>query len=182
MSFTPPKAYRDAAERALLKSGDELWYDVAWWSPPMRWIDYDPERLKKHVPAQPIVDYIMFAQTGGGDPWCWHSGIPTQGDEFEIHEVDLFMYIPRAPTFEKFVLRTHLQGLVHCEDLEFLDDCIAPDMPLLRSVLSPHYLELVAELERRIRVAFASSAPNPFSWNECTTIIRRELGDRYIES
>lgn len=68
----------------------------------------------KHVATQPITDYFMFAETAGGDPWCWHSGISTVDDEFEIHAVDLFMYVPCAPTFEKFILRTHLQGLVDC--------------------------------------------------------------------
>jgi hypothetical protein len=147
----------------------------------MRWIDTDPERLTKHLPTQPIADYFMFAETGGGDPWCWHSGIPTQGDEFEIHEVDLFMYVPRAPTFEKFVFRTHLCGLAHCENLEFLDDCIAPDMPLLHSVLLPDHLEIVVAIQKRIRAAFANSAPNPFQWEECKDIIRREVGARYID-
>lgn len=181
MSFTPPKAYREAAERGLLRSGDELWFDVLWWSPPMRWVDFDPERLAKYTATHPIAEYVMFAQTGGGDPWCWHSGIPTEGDEFEIHEVDLFMYVPRAPTFEKFVLRIHLQGLAHCEDLEFLDDCIAPNMPLLNSVLSPEHLEIVSAVQKRIRTAFAGSAGNPFSWEECKAIIRKEIGARYID-
>jgi len=146
-----------------------------WWVDHMRLHDYDPGPLD-----EPISEYMMFAQTHGGDPWCWHAGLGTENDEFEIHEiVNLVMFTPRAPTFEKFLFRSHLDELRICKNLESFHHIISRDMPLMTSLLTPEHLEIVMAIHKRIMAAFADAAPNPFRWDEKEAIIRTQVGARY---
>jgi hypothetical protein len=161
----------------LISDGSGFWYDVEW-SPVMRWVEHDPERLAKHEATQPIGDYYMFAVTGGGDPWCWDSGVPTSGDEFEIHEVDLFMYLPRAVTFEGFMLRKHLEGIVHCEHLDYWD-LVTRNCRVLEALLSPDALTEVRSIERRVHDVLVGGNPNPFRGDDFYAVIERRLGSRY---
>ncbi len=144
----------------------------------MRWVESEPERLIKYEAEQPIRDYFMFGATAGGDPWCWHAGIPTTGDEFEIHQVDLFMYLPMAATLEGFLLRKHLEGIVYCDHLDSWR-FVAGNSRLLEALLSPEELTEVRSIEQRVHLALSRGDNNPFQWDDFYAVIERRLGTAY---
>lgn len=177
MEFRPPDSYTRLLNLGLIAYDKTFWYDVEW-CPIMRWVESDPERLAEYELKHPISDYYMFAQTAGGDPWCWQAGIFTVGDEFEVHEVDLFMYVPRAATFEDFVLRQHLEGIAH---LDVYKDWwfITKNYDLLDALLSPDVLREVRSIEHRVSIALARGDANPFRWDDYYEVIGRRLGASY---
>ena len=178
MNFRPPDSYTRLNELGLIADGNSFWYDVDW-CPVVRWVETDPGRLSQYETTQPISDYYMFAETGGGAPWCWHAGVPTTGDEFEIHEVDLYMYLPIAATFQQFLMRKHLEGILHCGCFDDWD-LVAKNSKLLEASLPHEVLTEVRGIEERVNVALERGLANPFQWDEFVEVIGRRLGDKYV--
>lgn len=135
-------------------------YDVEW-QPVERWIDAEMDRLEPYIDSQPIGDYYRFAVTGGGDPWCWKSSVQTGGDEYEIHEVDLFRYRPFAPTFGHFVFRNHLRGIKESRNMDSLNEMVEENQPILDFVLSSQLRTITEEVTSRVSSAFERGEKNP---------------------
>lgn len=176
MSFRPPQSYQRLADLGLTVG--EFWFGVEW-CPVMRWVDYDPGRLAKYESTHPIGDYYMFAKAGG-EPWCWHAERPMGGGEFEVHEVDLFMHIPYAPTFASFLFRQHLEGLMACRHLEDMELHSAPNAEIIQALFPQSYVEQVNDIVTLMQCAFEAHRENPFTWAECKCVLKRNMEASYV--
>jgi hypothetical protein len=165
-------------------------------SEPVRWIDEERRwmigtgfHLDKAAQLEfdSLGYYHMFGSEGSGAGNCWHEKLPTIGDEYEIHEVQLFLYIPYAPTFPAFLFKKMLNELERVEPpkkftaapLVWPLGLRASDLELLRDVLAPDHLKLIEELKSQIQDAFERSQPNPFTYTKLQELVLQQFSERY---
>jgi hypothetical protein len=179
MNFQPPESFNRLAALRLNEEGELFGYDLEW-CPVMRWVEYDPERLLPYEKEHNIGQYFMFAKTAGGDPWCWHAGLPTNGDEFEVHEVDLFMYIPRAPSFIGFLFLQHVEGFLSHKKEPDLDFQIKNDEAIVKAFFPPVFIEQAANIEKLVREDIRRGVKTPVAYQAFQKMLEGHFGKRYL--
>ncbi|MDX1946002.1 MAG: SMI1/KNR4 family protein [Pirellulaceae bacterium] len=109
-----PPTYRHAVAQGWIDPG--VWENytplfMGEWLSLQAILDYDFQAVEKNAPANPGL--IPFAQSPGGDPYCWHSGRAMAGEPVvgytEFGEFDRLELV--APSLLGFVYRNALEQL-----------------------------------------------------------------------
>ena len=124
---------------------------------------------------------VVFAETNGGEAWCWNTTSPATRGEYPVARVEVFRYRLYAPSFSGFLYRNILQAFSEVEDreqLEQIKEACAEAAVVANDALREEIALVVSQIE--------NIDPNEdpktqaLSWTDYENQVRRVFGEVYV--
>ncbi len=176
--FTPPLSYETLAAPGVIREGEYWEGDVIWAA--VEPYDSFLAVRGRHWDECPE-GLIVFAETHGGDAWCWDTRSTAAG-EHPTARVDVFSIEPFAPNFPGFLYRSILDALRELEDCTqaqgIRNACAAAEQ--VADIALQHEFRFVASRLESIGSDEAAKAL-ALSWSGYERLVSRLFGEAYAQ-